>query len=225
MQVSTDRRTATNQARKEKSRKVLLDAAAQVFARQGYHDTLVSDIVNEAHVGQGTFYRYFKDKREILETLFDQFVEGLLGEFNEMSAHLPTNQREYRDASVAALKRVAASVEQNRALALFFIREASGIDRQFEEKVQSLYNRFARLAQAYLDYAIGKGFARPCNAPVVSQALTGIGVWMANQWWLGRVSDLTIDQLIEETVDLAMYGFGVEKASSLKGAGHDEAEG
>ena len=87
MEIAIDRRTATNQARKEKSRKILLDAAVKVFARQGYHDTLVSDIVAEAGVGQGTFYRYFKDKREILDTVFEQFVEGLLGQFAEMSAH------------------------------------------------------------------------------------------------------------------------------------------
>jgi AcrR family transcriptional regulator len=210
--ATIDRRTTTNVARKERSKRTLLDAAGRVFARQGYHGTLVSDIVAEAGVGQGTFYRYFKDKREIIEALFDEFAAGLLEGFSDMSARLPTNQREYRDASLAALKKVAATAEQNRALALFFVREAAGIDRAFEDKIHALYGRFAALAQAYLDHAIAGGFARPCNSAVVSQALIGIGVWMTNQWWNRRVESATVDSLIEELVDLAMYGFGVPES-------------
>lgn len=212
MEAPINRRITTNLARKEKSRKALLDAAAIVFARQGYHDTLVSDIVGEAGVGQGTFYRYFKDKREVVEVLFDEFTAGLLGGFSEMSAHLPMNMPEYRDASVAALKRVAATAEQNRALALFFIREAAGVDREFEIKLHTLYDQFARLAQVYLDHAIERGFARRCNSAVVSQSLIGIGVWMTNQWWNGRVSGVGVEGLIEELVDLAMYGFETKGA-------------
>jgi AcrR family transcriptional regulator len=214
VQAQLDRRTVTNLARKEETRKLLLDAAAKVFARQGYHDTLVSDIVDEAGVGQGTFYRYFKDKREILDRLFEQFVEGLLAQFAEMSAHLPTTAREYRDASIAALTRVAATAEGQRALATFFIREAPGIDRAFDDKVHELYDQFARLAQAYLDHAVAQGFARPCRTAVVSQSIIGIGVWMAHQWWNGRIKGVSLDELIVEVVDLAFEGFGVPRASS-----------
>lgn len=209
-----DRRTVTNQARKIETRKLLLDAAAKVFARQGYHDTLVSDIVKEAGVGQGTFYRYFEDKREILERLFEQFVETLLGQFAEMSAHLPKNFDEYRAASIAALTRVAATAEQQRELAMFFIREAAGIDRAFDAKVHALYDQFATLAQAYLDHAIAQGFARPCRSAVAAQSIIGIGVWISHQWWNGRITGLTLDELIVETVDLAMKGFGIERPSS-----------
>lgn len=215
MEISIDRRTATNQARKIETRKLLLDAAAKVFARQGYHDTLVSDIVNEAGVGQGTFYRYFKDKREILERLFEQFVETLLGQFAEMSAHLPQSFDEYRAASIAALRRVAATAEQHRELAMFFIREAPGIDRDFDAKVHALYDQFARLAQTYLDHAIAQGFARPCHSAVAAQSIIGIGVWISHQWWNGRITGLTLDELIVETVDLAMQGFGVARPSPV----------
>ncbi|MBI5529590.1 MAG: TetR/AcrR family transcriptional regulator [Deltaproteobacteria bacterium] len=211
MEVSLSKRITTNLARKERCKKTLLDAAGRVFARKGYHDTLVSDIAAEAKVGQGTFYRYFRDKREIIDALFDEFTAGLLAGFSDMSARLPTNQREYRAASIGALKKVAATAEQNRALALFFIREAAGIDREFEAKLHALYGKFAALAQVYLDHAIAGGFARPCNSAVVSQALIGIGVWMTNQWWNDRMSGVTVDGLIGELVDLAMYGFGVDR--------------
>ena len=47
----------------------MLDAAARLFAERGYHDTTVPDIVNEAGVGHGTFYEYFRSRRDILVAL------------------------------------------------------------------------------------------------------------------------------------------------------------
>jgi len=64
--TTTNRRQEVDQARKDRTRAQLLEAAEQIFVRQGYHSTLVSDIVQQAGVGQGTFYRHFKSKRAVL---------------------------------------------------------------------------------------------------------------------------------------------------------------
>jgi AcrR family transcriptional regulator len=53
----------------EETRRALLDAAARLFAEQGYHDTSVPDIVQAAGVGHGTFYEYFASRRDILLAL------------------------------------------------------------------------------------------------------------------------------------------------------------
>ena len=51
-------------------RRVILDAAVRVFARQGYNACRVSDIADEAGVAYGLVYHYFSSKEEILDTLF-----------------------------------------------------------------------------------------------------------------------------------------------------------
>jgi TetR/AcrR family transcriptional regulator, fatty acid metabolism regulator protein len=51
-------------------RRVILDAAVRVFARQGYNTCRVSDIADEAGVAYGLVYHYFSSKEEILDTLF-----------------------------------------------------------------------------------------------------------------------------------------------------------
>jgi AcrR family transcriptional regulator len=55
-------------------RKELIDAAESLFAKKGYEDTAVSDIVKEIKVGQGTFYHYFKSKEEVLEAVAEKIV-------------------------------------------------------------------------------------------------------------------------------------------------------
>ena len=54
---------------KEKKRKALVDAAYKLFSEKGVSDTSISDIVTEAGVAKGTFYLYFSDKIDIIQTL------------------------------------------------------------------------------------------------------------------------------------------------------------
>ena len=51
-------------------RRLILDAAVRVFARQGFHTCRVADIADEASVAYGLVYHYFSSKEEILDTLF-----------------------------------------------------------------------------------------------------------------------------------------------------------
>ena len=51
-------------------RRLILDAAVRVFARQGFHSCRVSDIADEAGVAYGLVYHYFASKDEVLDTLF-----------------------------------------------------------------------------------------------------------------------------------------------------------
>jgi TetR/AcrR family fatty acid metabolism transcriptional regulator len=51
-------------------RRELLDAAARVFARKGFHSSRVGDIAEEAGVAHGLLYHYFRSKEEVLETIF-----------------------------------------------------------------------------------------------------------------------------------------------------------
>ena len=51
-------------------RRIILDAAVQVFARPGFHAARASDIADEAGVAYGLVYHYFGSKDEVLDTLF-----------------------------------------------------------------------------------------------------------------------------------------------------------
>ena len=51
-------------------RRIILDAAVRVFARQGFHSARVRDIADEAGVAYGLVYHYFGSKDAVLDTLF-----------------------------------------------------------------------------------------------------------------------------------------------------------
>jgi len=62
--------TASNAAAAAEKRRLILDAAVRVFARQGFHACRVSDIADEAGVAYWLVYHYFRSKDEVLDTLF-----------------------------------------------------------------------------------------------------------------------------------------------------------
>lgn len=194
-------------ARRERTRAALLDAARVVMARQGYHQTLVSDIARQAGTGQGTFYRSFRNKRQLLEVLFDEFVRSLLAEFSDMTRHMPMDLGEYVASSRAAVSRGAAIVQANRDLVLLFLRAGPSIDREFEERLRQMADLFAALARSYLDHAISRGFARPCDSDLVSQAIVGLGIWHIDRFLSGRGRQARLEDVIEELVDFAFWGF------------------
>ncbi len=82
-------------------REAILDAAIQVFARTGYHGSRVSDIAREAGIAYGLVYHYFRNKEEILHTIFEERWSGFL-EAVEAIAAAPTSSED-KLVSVAAL--------------------------------------------------------------------------------------------------------------------------
>jgi AcrR family transcriptional regulator len=75
-------------------RRVILDAAVRVFARQGFHACRVSDIADEAGVAYGLVYHYFASKDEVLDTLFLERWNVMLELIREVDAEpLPVRQK------------------------------------------------------------------------------------------------------------------------------------
>lgn len=63
---------------KGEKRDRILEAAILVFARKGFHKARICDISAEAEIAYGLVYHYFKNKDEILATLFEERWEGFL---------------------------------------------------------------------------------------------------------------------------------------------------
>ena len=49
----------------------ILRAAIKVFARSGFFNSKVADVAREAGVADGTVYLYFKNKDDILVSIFN----------------------------------------------------------------------------------------------------------------------------------------------------------
>ncbi|MFD4960394.1 ScbR family autoregulator-binding transcription factor [Microbacterium sp. NPDC058389] len=60
------------QQRAAETRQAIIEAAADLFARDGYRATGLRDIVNRASVTQGAFYFHFDSKNDVAEEIIRQ---------------------------------------------------------------------------------------------------------------------------------------------------------
>src|SRR5512133_3740531 len=74
--ASRRRQRSTPVAKAERRQQILL-AAREVFAKRGYHQATIDDIVAHAGVARGTYYLYFEDKRAVFSDLIDRFSARL----------------------------------------------------------------------------------------------------------------------------------------------------
>jgi AcrR family transcriptional regulator len=63
--------------KKARTRRVIADAAARLFAERGYEQVAVSDVAREAEVSEQTVYNYFQTKEQLVTDL-DQEFQGEL---------------------------------------------------------------------------------------------------------------------------------------------------
>ena len=68
------------QKRALEKKKLLLNAAIELFNKNGYHNTYIRDIATTANVSTGLFYKYFKDKNGIyIATIKEMCQDEIVG--------------------------------------------------------------------------------------------------------------------------------------------------
>jgi AcrR family transcriptional regulator len=66
---------------KQKTRKAILHAALELFARKGFFKTTTKEISRRAHIGEGTLFNYFRTKEDLALYFFEQELIGLIDWF------------------------------------------------------------------------------------------------------------------------------------------------
>src|ERR1700729_417618 len=101
------------QARTATTRRKLLLAAEQTFARDGYEAARLEDIAARAGYSRGAFYANFESKEGIFFALLEQTVERRIAEVNELLERHDNPQQRLR-----ALREHYAQIAKDRRLAL-----------------------------------------------------------------------------------------------------------
>jgi AcrR family transcriptional regulator len=158
------------------TRQRILDAALKVFARKGFHDTRMNDIVDEAQSSKGGVYFHFTGKEQIFLALIDEFARLLERRLVESIAAEPRGLRRV-DAALRAGLSVFGEYNQ---LAKIFLLQAVGLGQAFESKRLEILDRFAGLIQQHLDDAISDGNIAPIDTQIVAYA------------WVGSINELVM---------------------------------
>ncbi|NOZ85780.1 MAG: TetR/AcrR family transcriptional regulator [Deltaproteobacteria bacterium] len=192
--------------KKEDRRIHVLECASEVFAKKGYHETSVSDIVERARIARGTFYLYFENKRAIFEELLDQLIEKLdrrikrINPEDDVARQLKANVRGIIDLFL-----------DNRELTKILVHEAIGLDEGFDKKLAQLNARIRNMVKASLDLGIEMGILRPCNTSITARCIMGSVREVINYLVVeaepgSHVSGKERDSLVEQLMAFSLFG-------------------
>ena len=159
-------------------RRIILDAAVRVFARQGFHTCRVSDIADEAQVAYGLVYHYFGSKDEVLDTLFVERWDILLEAIRETDAtDIAAREKLYAIASFI-VDSYRHDPELMKVIIVEVTRAANTFGQTHLPEIRKAYQRIADIvAAAQADgtfrEAVSPEFAAMAYYGAIEQVLTG----------------------------------------------------
>jgi len=157
---------------RDERRAALLGAARDVFTSKGYHAATVDDITRAAGVAKGTFYLYFREKREIYYEVIRGFLQ-LIKDIGRSVTDAAAPQDFLARAERAAHLLMKVFVE-NRKLARLAYRESMGLDRELDEMIRGFYREIAEVEAANIRVGIDLGLLRPVDPMLVAYSHIGM---------------------------------------------------
>ncbi len=201
------KRTHRAARERDKRRKQLLDAATRVFAQKGYWSASITDIIRFAGVARGTFYLYFRSKRDVFLAIAENF-RSEQRRFTHQSGpgEAPLTPDNSRARIRADFLNYLEFYHQNLDAANIVLRDASRIDplaaRKREEIRRAfrsnLANDVARLQEAGI-------YHRNISPELAAHFLVGMFDAIAATC-LQRARKRDLPRLADEYLEFAFHG-------------------
>ncbi len=184
-------------------RSVLVGAAAEVFARQGFAATRVSDIAECAGVGKGTVYEYFSSKEELFFAVF----EWMKQEIRSRVDAVVNESSNAKDILMAIFHSSAEIVTEHREifsmnLEFWAASRGSAFEDRFSSACTAMYREYRGLTAEVIRRGQREGDFRPeidadMVATLVVSALDGLGV---QSWFDATVDPIAASQSFGEAL-------------------------
>lgn len=185
----------------EKRKQQIIDAAIEVFSKKGFEGSTTKEIAKKAKVSEGTIFRYFKTKKDILIEILNILAEQTLSNFIE---RLDKNQ-DTKESVKNLLKEYYKFVLDNSELLRILIYEV-----QFHRDLKKYFN----------EHVLSKIIKR-CSQVIKEAGYDGVDPDVAGNALCGALIGLIIvnnaskflvdsvgneEKMIDDIIDILLYG-------------------
>jgi AcrR family transcriptional regulator len=163
----------------KQTRAKILQISKDVFAEKGFNQTTVKDVTQAAGLGYGTFYLYFKDKKDVFYALVEQVEDELYTaskDGSDIEADYARGISSYR-----ALRKDLRSIFQsfrNNSSVLKFSKELAVLDPSFAKRYEAMRARLIQRTKNILQ----KSTLENVDYDVAAVAIAGMIESVANEW-------------------------------------------
>jgi AcrR family transcriptional regulator len=185
--------------KKDETRHRIFHAAIDLFRKQGFEQTTVDDITEQADVAKGTFFNYFRRKDAVLAYLSENRLQAI----EEDAEAFLAEARPAREKLMELYSTAASAYEEDRELSRYVLVEL--MTRMFsptEEVVMRWHEQIVRLVTQGQE----NGELRRDLAPLrVEAVLTGL-YYATLYEWVCRADSFSPVEELRARLTLALEG-------------------
>ncbi len=186
-----------------KRRKEIIDASIRIFSQKGYHHTKVQDITGLIGISTGTFYIYFKNKRDLFMEVIDDVFRTIV---YDAAKAIRNEDDPFKRLTIRGKVFFKNYSKYNEILHQLRAEMASE-DTWPQDRVRKSYLELTRPVIKELEDAFNKGLFRPVDPDLLAYALTGIIEIMSLRLKLDN--KYTYDQAEKFIIDFVSNGIGL----------------
>lgn len=159
-------------------RQQIVESAVEVFAEHGYERTTVAMLSRRAGVGQGTVYRYFVNKRDLFDSVFDHATEQV---FSSVDTAVLLDPIDTVDEFVIRVNRLGEEMFTLLASTTPYIKlvlvEAVAVDEEMTRRVGGVQQLVMSMIATALEHGKERGWVRrEVDTDLVSVAMAALAV-------------------------------------------------
>jgi TetR/AcrR family transcriptional regulator, fatty acid metabolism regulator protein len=189
-------------------REAILRAAAQVFARSGYFNAKVADVARAAGVADGTVYLYFKNKDDLLTSIFS----WAMGQFLDRARAELADTTDPREQLRRFVHLHFALLEQEPDIAIVFQIELRQSTKFMEQFSTTYLAEYLQMLRGIIQEGQSKGvFRTQLNAKLIAKLLFGMVDEMATNWVLSHKQH-HLPTMVEPVLDIFFNGVNTNHA-------------
>jgi TetR/AcrR family transcriptional regulator, fatty acid metabolism regulator protein len=187
-------------------RRQILEAAVVVFARNGYFHSRISDIASTAGVADGTIYLYFKNKEDIVVSLFADVIKRHF----ERAQDEISEARTPREKLLAIARHQLAALSERKEVAILFQTELRNWTLLSRISTKELRHYFDMLSKV-IEEGQATGVFRPeIPRNLVVRSFFGALDELVTSWILSP-TDYNLVEFAEPLTDLFLGGLDVRR--------------
>jgi AcrR family transcriptional regulator len=179
----------------------IVDAAAKVFQRKGYHAATVQDIADAVGILKGSLYHHLKSKEDLLYLVVKQPMAEMYAAMAEIAASDLQAAEKLRRAILAHLE----GFDRHYPHMFVYVREREEMKRLYRERLNVSPKQYEGYWQRILREGVKSGEFRPdLDVKVVSYGLLGMLNWAYK--WYDPGGRLGFQAVAEQFSTLALAG-------------------
>jgi TetR/AcrR family fatty acid metabolism transcriptional regulator len=179
----------------------ILLAAIRVFARNGFFNSKVADVAKDAGVADGTVYLYFKNKEDLLISIFNYIIDEAIERARKEILTLDSSEDKIRKLAVLHLDLMGR--DENLAKVFQVELRQMKFMEQFSTSKLSIYFEFIRTA---IEQGQQVGlFRTTINPQIAAKVLYGALDEMVTNWILSR-KEYNLSEMADPVVDIFLNG-------------------